>query len=93
MAQFKLWAVYTPLLEQWTRETGARMEAEVDNEEHDLEVEYFDENDPRVSLYGWNNFPIFIAVKYDQPFQKIIGKQEWFIYDDWLKGLHWKIDQ
>ena len=43
MAQFKLWAVYTPLLEQWTRETGARMEAEVDNEEHDLEVEYFDE--------------------------------------------------
>jgi hypothetical protein len=93
MAQFKLWAVYTPLLEQWTRETGARMEAEVDNEEHDLEVEYFNENDPRVKLYGWNNFPLFIALKYNQPFQTLIGKQAWETYDNWIKGLNWKIDQ
>jgi hypothetical protein len=69
------------------------MEAEVDNEEHDLEVEYFDNNDPRVALYGWNNFPLFVAVKYDQPFQKMIGKQDWNTYDNWLKGLNWKIDQ
>jgi hypothetical protein len=93
MAHFKLWAVYTPLLEQWTRETGARMEAEVDNEEHDLEVEYFDENDARVALYGWGRFPLFIAVKHGQPFQTIVGKQEWVKYDTWLKGLNWKIDQ
>lgn len=93
MAQFKLWAVYIPQLEHWTRETGARMEAEVDNEEHDLEVEYFDNNDPRVELYGWNNFPIFIAVKYDQPFQTMIGKQDWPKYNAWIKGLNWKIDQ
>jgi hypothetical protein len=93
MAQFKLWAVYTPLLEQWTRETGARMEAEVDNDEHDLEVEYFDENDARVALYGWRHFPLFAAVKYDQPFQTMVGKHEWAEYDAWIKGLNWKIDQ
>jgi hypothetical protein len=93
MAHFKLWAVYTPLLEQWTRETGARMEAEVDNEEHDLEVEYFDENDPRVALYGWGRFTLFTAVKHGQPFQTMVGKQEWVEYDDWLKGLNWKIDR
>lgn len=93
MAQFKLWAVYTPLLEQWTRETGARMEAEVDNDEHDLEIEYFDESDPRVALYGWRHFPLFVAVKYDQPFQTNVGKNEWNTYDAWLKSLNWKIDQ
>lgn len=93
MAQFKLWAVYIPQLEQWTRETGARMEAEVDNEEHDLEVEYINFNDPRVALYGWENVPVFIAVKYDQPFQTIIGKQSWETYDAWLRGLNWKITE
>jgi hypothetical protein len=69
------------------------MEAEVDNDEHDLEVEYFDENDSRVTLYGWRHFPLFAAVKYDQPFQTMIGKNEWQEYDAWIKGLNWKIDQ
>ena len=91
MAEFKLWGVYTPLLEQWVRETGARMEAYVDNEEHDLSVEYFGEDDPRVTLYGWNNFPLFVAVKYNQPFQKRIGKNDWESYKSWIEGLGWKI--
>lgn len=92
MAQYKLWGVYVTQLEQWTRETGDRMEAAVDNEEHDLEIEYFGTDDPRVKLYGWSNFPVFVAVKYDQPFRTIMGKHDWKEYDAWLKGLNWKLD-
>jgi hypothetical protein len=92
MAHYKLWGVYTPLLEQWTRETGARMEALVDNPEHELEVEYFSDSDPRVSLYGWQHFPIFVALKHDQPFRKIIGKLAWEDYEAWLKELSWTLD-
>jgi len=90
MAEFKLWGVYTPLLEQWTRDMGNRMEAYVDTNVHDIDAEYFDEDDPRVALYGWKNFPLFVAVKHGQPFQKVIGKRNWEFYEDWVKGLDWK---
>lgn len=95
MAHFKLWAIYTSFgnLEQWTREMGAKIEAYVDNEEHDLEIEYFNNDDPRNQQHGINRFPAFVAVKYDQPFQKKYGKREWPYYQEWVKGLNWKIEE
>jgi hypothetical protein len=93
MKTCNLWGVYTSFgnLEQWTRETGDRMEALVDNEgEYDLSVEYFDDSDPRVALYGWRNFPMFVAVEEGQPFQKRIGKLTWDKYEEWIRGLGWK---
>lgn len=93
MSHYKLWAVYIPQLEQWVRETGARIEASFDNEDHDLEVEYINFNDPRISLYGWENVPIFAAVKYNQPFRTVVGKQTWETYDAWIRELNWKINE
>ena len=94
MAQFKLWAVYTPLLEQWTRETGARMEALIDTEHEDfLEIEYFDNEDPRTEFYGFTNFPLFTAVKYGTPYNAIVGKRTLQEYDDWLTNIGWKLKE
>ena len=92
MAQFKLWGIYNSFgnLEQWTREHGAKMEALVDNEEHDLSIEYFSQDDPRCSQYGFTRFPMFVAVKHNQPFQKLTGKNEWHHYEAWIRGLGWK---
>ena len=95
MKTCNLWGVYTSFanLEQWTREMGGRMEAYVDNDgEYDLSVEFFDDSDPRVALYGWKNFPMFIAVEEGQPFQKRIGKNDWETYESWMKELGWKVD-
>lgn len=94
MAEYQMWGIYTSYgnLEQWTRETGAKMEAIVDNEEHNLTVEYFDNTDPRNELYGFTNFPVFVAVKYNQPFKTIVGKLSWNEYENWVKELNWKLD-
>lgn len=93
MSQYKLWGVYVPKLEKWTKTMGEYMNSSINNTEHTYEIEYFDFNDPRVELYGWKDFPIFIAVKYDQPFRTIVGKHDREDYDNWLRGLNWKINQ
>lgn len=91
MSKYKLWAVYVPFLEQWTRETGARMEAQIDTEHEDfLEVEYFDNEDPRVAMYGWTDFPLFTAVKYGTPYNEIVGKRSPQEYDTWIYNIGWK---
>jgi hypothetical protein len=89
MIEQQLWCVYTPLLEGWVRETGAKILTLVNNA--DVTVEYLATDDPRVSLYGWNNFPLFAAVKYGNPYQRKIGKLDWDTYENWLRGLNWLI--
>ena len=94
MSKYKLWGVYVPFLEQWTREIGARMEALIDTEDEDfLEIEYFDNSDPRAELYGFTNFPLFTAVKYETPYNSIIGKKTLQEYDDWLTSIGWKLKE
>ena len=91
MSKYKLWAVYVPFLEQWTRETGARIEAQIDTEHEDfLEVEYFDNTDPRVELFGFIDFPLFTAVKHGTPYNQIVGKRTPQEYDEWLYDVGWK---
>jgi len=94
MSKYKLWCVYVPLLEQWTREIGAHIEASIDTDHEDfLEVEYFEASDPRIKLYGWTNFPLFAAVKYEQPYKEIIGKQSLENYNNWLITIGWKLKE
>ena len=90
---YKMWGIYSPLLERWVRDTGSKIEAYIDNNQFDIDIEYFSEDDPRVSLYGFTHLPVFVAVKYDQPFRRIAGKWEWTRYEEWCKGLNWKIDE
>jgi len=91
--QYKMWGIYSPLLEQWVREMGDKMEAYIDNDEVDLEIEYFSSDDPRVYHYNFTYLPAFVAVKHDQPWRQIFGKWTWDKYEEWLKGLNWKIDE
>ena len=94
MIEYTLWGIYTSYgnLEQWVKETGSKIESYVDNPEHNLSIEYFDNTDSRISLYGITNFPVFVAVENGQPFQYLTGKLEWKEYENWVRGLNWKID-
>jgi hypothetical protein len=89
MANFELWAINVPFLEQWTNELVDKLEDEFDVPGQNILIRKIDNNNPRVAKYGYTNFPCLVAVKYGQPFRKIIGKREYWEYQEWAMGLNW----
>lgn len=91
MENFKLYGIYVPSLESWVREIGAKIKAEANNPNVILTELYFDFEHPLSIKHGWDRTPMFVAVKHNQPFTKIIGKHGWSTYEDWMHSVSWKI--